>query len=199
MARRTTTEPIKSRADVERLKDFYRITEPNPRNYALIVVGVNSALRISDLLALRWKNVYDFEKGKVREHVDLIEKKTRKKKTLALNDNAKSALEMLYQKSWNPGRNSWVFTGDRTKGRERCRLSRSQAFRIISYAAEQLGLGEHISCHSLRKTFGYHAWKMGVPPVLLMSIYNHSSFEVTKNYLGISQEEKDEVYRSMNL
>lgn len=193
----TTTEPIKNREDVERLKDFYRVTEPNARNYALIVVGVNSALRISDLLALRWKHVYDFDSGGVRKHVELVERKTGKKKTLALNENARSALAALYRESWQTRKNDWVFHGDRRQDRKP--LSRSQAFRIISYAAEQLELGEHISCHSLRKTFGYHAWKMGVSPVLLMSIYNHSSFEVTKCYLGISQEEKDEVYRSINL
>lgn len=192
-----TTEPIKSREDVRRLKDFYRVTEPNPRNYALIAVGVNSALRISDMLALRWKHVYDFEKGEVKDHTELTEKKTGKKKTLALNNNARSALEMLYQKSRQPGKNSWVFQGDDRRGRHP--LSRSQAFRIVTHAADQLSLGDHISCHSLRKTFGYHAWKMGVSPVLLMAIYNHSSYEVTKRYLGIEQDEKDEVYRTINL
>ncbi len=192
-----TTEPIKNREDVERLKDFYRVVEPNPRNYALIVVGVNSALRVSDLLALRWKHVYDFESGAIREHVEVKERKTGKQKMLALNENARDALAMLYRKSNRPGKNGWVFQGDDRWGKRP--LSRSQAFRIVTYAAGRLSLGEHISCHSLRKTFGYHAWKMGVSPILLMAIYNHSSYEVTKRYLGIGQDEKDEVYRTINL
>ena len=73
-------------------------------------------------------------------------------------------------------------------------LSRSQAFRIIKKAANYYGFEQNISCHSLRKTFGYFAWKNGTPPALLMSIYNHSSYEITKRYLGIDQLEKDKVF-----
>ena len=53
--------------------------------------------------------------------------------------------------------------------------------------------------NSLRKTFGYHAWKKGVPPALIMSIYNHSSIEITKRYLSIDQDDKDQVFLKMNL
>ena len=78
-------------------------------------------------------------------------------------------------------------------------LSRSQAYRIVRRAAENTIQEEHISCHSLRKTFGYHAWKQGVPPALLMDIYNHSSYDITKRYLGITQDERDDIFLSVHL
>ena len=59
------------------------------------------------------------------------------------------------------------------------------------------GMPEHISCHSLRKTFGYHAWKQSVPPAMLMDIYNHSSYQITKRYLGIDQDDKDQVFEKI--
>ena len=78
-------------------------------------------------------------------------------------------------------------------------LSRSQAFRIIKTAATESNLPEHISCHSLRKTFGYYAWKCGIAQAVLMNIFNHSSFQVTKRYLGIAQDDKDEVFLCVEL
>lgn len=72
-------------------------------------------------------------------------------------------------------------------------------YRIIRKAAENSGLSGVISPHSLRKTFGYYAWKQGVPPVLLMEIYHHSSFDITKRYLGIEQDDRDEVFRKICL
>ena len=76
-------------------------------------------------------------------------------------------------------------------------ISRIQAFRLIKDAAENIGITQNISCHSLRKTFGYHAWKEGVSPAVIMEIYNHTNFAVTRRYLGVSQDDKDDVYLNM--
>jgi len=46
---------------------------------------------------------------------------------------------------------------------------------------------------------GYHLWKSGVLPVLLMDIFNHSSFDITRRYLGIMQDDRDVVYLSMEM
>lgn len=40
---------------------------------------------------------------------------------------------------------------------------------------------------------------IGASPAVIMSIYNHSSMEITKRYLSIEQDDKDEVYRNMIL
>lgn len=78
-------------------------------------------------------------------------------------------------------------------------INRVQAYRIIKEAAQAAGLDEYVSCHSLRKTFGYFAWKQGVPPAMLMDIYNHSSYKITRRYLCIEQEDKDDVFMNIKL
>lgn len=78
-------------------------------------------------------------------------------------------------------------------------ISRNRAYCILKNAALLLNLGDDFSCHSMRKTFGYQAWKTGVQPALLMSIYNHSSFNITKKYLSIDQDDKDDVYLKVML
>ena len=70
---------------------------------------------------------------------------------------------------------------------------------IIKKAANACNISGVVSCHSLRKTFGYHAWKQGISPVLLMNIYNHSSFVVTQRYLGIEQDDRDNVFKTITI
>ena len=139
-----TTQPIRNNDELTAFRMYYKDIRPNSRNYCLIVMGLNTALRISDLLRLKWDNVYN------------------------------------YTCRYQP-------------------ISRTQAYRIVKTAAGKTVQDEHISCHSLRKTFGYHAWKNGTPPALLMDVYNHSSYEITQHYLGIEQDERDEIYLKLEL
>ena len=78
-------------------------------------------------------------------------------------------------------------------------ISRTQAFRIVKKAAAAAGIDEVIACHSMRKTFGYQACKQGIPPAILMNIYNHSSYQITKRYLDIDQDDRDETFINVTL
>ena len=162
-----TTQPIRNKKTLENFRNYYKKEENKPRNYALIVFGLNSALRISDILKLKWKDV------------------------LALNRATKEALDYYRKTIETIDSEHYIFSSQKVKDEP---ITRSQAFQIIQKAAQKCGMKEPVSCHSLRKTFGYYAWKNGTPPALLMSIYNHSSYEITKRYLGIEQLDKDEVY-----
>lgn len=192
----STTQPIKEVAQIKQLKEYYMVKKPNLRNYAMICLGINSALRISDLLHLKWEQVYDFGLGKYRKHINITEQKTRKKTRIALNESAIEALEMYRNSLSYCEQKDYIFSG---RNGSKYPLSRSQAFRIIKGAGDELHFEEGISCHSLRKTFGYHAWKKGVHPAILTEIYNHSSYQVTRRYLGINQDDKDNIFLQMKL
>lgn len=190
-----TTQPIRKKEDLRKFLNYYQSAHPNLRNYTLIVFGLNTALRISDILNLTWEDVYDFKEKHFHEHLSVTEKKTGKQNTVALNHHLKQTLE-LYKDTRNPAPQNYIFTKTTDYS---VPLSRSQAFRIMKKAAEETLHASHISCHSLRKTFGYHAWKQGVPPALLMDVFNHSSYCVTKKYLGIEQDERDSIFMKIDL
>lgn len=185
------TEPIRDKNELHAMAEYFR-ARGEFRNYALIVLGTHTALRISDLLKLHWSDVYDEEHQKFHAHIMLTEQKTGKQKSIALNDHAIHALRCYLPHSHG----DYIFES-RTGGKP---IDRSQAWRIVHEAATAVGATGHISCHSLRKTWGYHAWQSGkVSPVVIMDIYNHSSYDVTRRYLGVQQDDLDEAYLGLEL
>ncbi len=191
----STTYPIKDRNKLETFRDYYKDKRPIPRNFTLIVMGLNTAFRIGDILRLKWKDVWQAD-GCPCSHIRIEEQKTGKARTVPINNALRQALE-AYRKSLTGTTSlNWLFPSPHSPSQP---LSRHQAYRIVKSAAAACGLPDNISCHSLRKTFGYFAWKNGTPPAMLMDLYNHSSYQITKRYLGIEQEERDQVYLQINL
>ena len=184
-------EPIRDKKQLRHLARYW-FKRSNYRNYTMIVLGVHTALRIGDLLSLSWDDVYDEELGEFRSHITLIERKTGKEKVIALSDQALKALRLYYP--YRKGK--FIFASNRKCEKA---ISRVQAWRIVHTAVKAIGIGGKIACHSLRKTFGYHAWIKGISPVIIMDIYNHSNYEVTRRYLGVSQDDRDKVYLGMDL
>lgn len=192
----STTQPIRDIEKLQNFKDYYQDTKPNIRNYTIIIVGLNTALRISDILNLTYDDIY--QDNKVLEHITVREQKTGKENRILLNKEVRRTLkkyrEILVKTEMYQNGNPYLFPSPRKPDAP---LSRSQAYRMIISAAEAVGIEGNISCHSLRKTFGYHAWKQGSDPVVIMIIFNHSSLSITKRYLCIEQDDKDAVYRSV--
>jgi len=186
-----TAEPIRNKKELRNIANYW-LKRGNLRNYVLIVLGAYTALRISDLLGLRWTDVYDGERCIFRSHITLTERKTGKAKKIALNTQAVKALRLYLPHK----RGVYIFQSNRRTDKAICRV---QAWRIIRAAAEDVGVSMQVGCHGLRKTFGYHAWVGGVNPVIIMDIYNHSSYEITRRYLGVTQDDRDSVYLGAKL
>lgn len=189
------TSPIKDVAQIARIKKYF-LNSGKIRDYTLFVVGINTALRIGDILSLKWGDVYDFRTKNFRSNVLVKEKKTGKSNCVALNKSAVAALSRLFSTEGGMSADIYIFRS--RKGHNRP-ISRNRAYVIFASVSEVLAGIAKFSCHSLRKTFGYHAWRAGTPCVLLMAIYNHSSYNITRHYLGIDQQEKDEVYKKILL
>lgn len=186
------TEPIRDKKQLKKLADYF-LKKGQLRNYTLVLMGTYTVLRISDLLRLKWSDVYDEERRAFRTHITVTEKKTKKKRTIALNPQLLGALKQCYLHR----RGDYIFANNRKEPKA---ISRVQAWRIIHAAVVAIGIAGRIACHSLRKTWGYHAWTSGsVSPVIIMEVYNHSDYKITKRYLGVTQDDLDKAYLGMEL
>ena len=89
-----TYEYNRDRKSLKKFKDYYRTQKPDHRNYALVVLGLNTALRISDILNLTYDMVY--HKGEVRTHIVVKERKTGKSNQIIF------FWIRRYERLWNP-------------------------------------------------------------------------------------------------
>lgn len=189
-------QPIR---DIHKIEAMKKALLENPqyghRNYLLFVLGINSGLRISDLLQLKLKDVMS-NKNAVKKSVILREKKTGKLKKFPINNSSVQAIKQYIKSldSYNPER--YLFKSRKGNNRP---ISRVQAWEILNVAAKKVDITEPIGTHSLRKTFGYHAYQGGVDITLLQKIFNHSAPSITLRYIGITQDDIDNVYISLNL
>ena len=195
-----TTEPIRNKTDMRKLVKYFEETGQT-RNCAMVTLGFATALRITDELSLTWGDVYDFKNDRFRTHFEIRERKTGKPKQVKINQYCKDILKKLLMESNNQkgsiSAEDYIFSNGRIKENH---ISRVQAWRIIKKAVKALAIQGNIACHSLRKTFGYYAWKyLKKSAAVIMEIYNHCSFAVTKRYLGITQDDLDELYDEMVL
>ena len=188
-----TVQPIRDKANIEKMGSLL-MDNGKLKEYALLKVGLNTGLRISDILLLKWEVLADKENKIV---IDLKEKKTGKTKRITINGNAQKALNML--RKANPN-DTYVFQSQSNNSKNKIKpWSRVYAYNFLNDIASKIGITEKIGTHSLRKSFGYHAYKSGKSLQLLQKIFKHSSPAITLEYIGITQDDIDDVYLNINL
>jgi integrase len=186
-----TVEPIRDKNKIKLMKVVLK--NKSIRNYLLFTLGINTGLRISDLLQLKIKNVSN---GKIKDNIYIRERKTSKEKIFGLNKTAKEAIKE-YLNSLDKYELDWYLF--KSKKGVNQPISRIQAYDILNIASVEVGINDKIGTHTLRKTFGYHARMKGVGIEILQKIFNHSAPGVTMRYIGISQDEIEDVYLDLNL
>ncbi|TKH22847.1 site-specific integrase [Bacillus wiedmannii] len=170
-------QPIRDPEQIQQIKEYLK--EKNARNYILFVMGINTGLRISDILKLKVGDVQG-------SHISMREMKTGKQKRIQIT----AALKREFR--WfNENRENDEYLLKSRQGKNRP-IGRSMAYKILSGAAAEFGLDE-IGTHTLRKTYGYHMYMQTKNIALLMEIFNHSSEKVTLRYIGVNQDAMDKA------
>ena len=191
-------EPIRDRKKIAQIKNLLR-GQKRFRDLLLFVVGINSALRISDLLQLRTGHFFD-DQGRIKRRFWIKEQKRGKRQEVVINESIRITLEEYLAAyplvSKNP--ENCIFFSSKCEDYSHP-IKRGQAWKLITSICQDVGLSGEFGTHSLRKTWGYHARLSGVDLALIMHKLNHESIAYTRRYLGITDDELQAVVERLNL
>jgi len=169
----TRVQPIRDKELLQDIKQYYK--EINERNYIMLLIGIHTGLRISDILTLRVRDVQGW-------NIILREKKTKKYKEVKMPSELKKAIRKYVEEKPKD-----EFLIKSRKGINQP-ITRKRAYEILREAAEYFEL-ERIGTHTLRKTYGYHHYKKFKDIATLQKALNHSDPKDTLIYIGIVQDE----------
>lgn len=208
LAAEHAAEPIKSMDDIIRISQ-YLINNKRYRDNMLFIVGINFGLRVSDLRTLRFSQLIN-DNCTFRDRFSILEKKTRntrkhkRNRYITINTAVVEAVTLYLEHTPDVRLNDYMFRSQSHNGSNKNNpISKQAVDLMLKGIAKDLGLGNRMATHSLRKTFAYHQMVMsGNDPrklLLLQKIFGHSSAAQTLDYIGITSEEIDEAYRNLNL
>jgi len=181
--------------EVEAVKstgDILYIGKTFQKHYSLKVfciweLGLNLALRISDLLDIKYTDIKD-------GYVSIIESKTNKEAKIHLNTKAIDIIQTL--KEANPN-DVYLFQATGNRVSEIKPLSRQYVTKAFKEVADIVGI--HIGTHSMRKTRGYHLFKKTNNITSVMKMLRHSNQGITLRYIGITQDDIDKDFAELVL
>jgi integrase len=180
-----TVEPIRDYELIEAILDYLK--KWDERNYIMFCIGIYAPMRISDILRLKVVDVRN------KTYISKREKKTGKEQMIPINPILKKILDdYIYELSDHdylvPSRqcNRNGYYGP---------ISRQQAYNVMTKIAKEFNL-EKIGCHTLRKTFGFHYYQQTKDIGILQDIFKHSDVSITKRYIGLTQEMKNDAIKN---
>lgn len=190
-------QPIR---DLETLQRCFEIAREHDRNRKtgevswelILLIGLNTSLRVSDFRRFKVSDL----RGK--DYAQMQAKKTGKEARILINPQARREINRLLA-----GRkpDEYIFQSrqkDSITHKARP-ITRQRCYQIMNTIAKEAGIEERIGCHTLRKTFGYHYYKLTGDVVSLQRILGHSFQRETLVYIGVVQENIDESLMKMNM
>ena len=171
-------QPLRTQQEINDFLFCLRRNKNAERDVFLFLIGINSGLRMSDIVKLKKKDVISSKNPRI------VEQKTGKTRILYLS----SLQELIqdYTKDLKP--EDYLFPS--TKGGH---LEVNTVYQMFQKVAALLDRDD-IGTHTLRKTFGYHYYKKTKDVATLMEIFGHSSEKITKRYIGINEDEISETF-----
>jgi integrase/recombinase XerD len=159
--------------------------EPNRRNRGILQLLYAAGLRVSELCALKWKNLS--ARGDSGQ-VTVLGKGSKTRSVLL----PKSIWDDLMQLQGNAADNDPVFCSRKGKGKGH--LDRKTINKIIGTAAKRAGLSQKVSPHWLRHAHATHALERGANIGLVQSTLGHANVSTTSRYLHARPNDSSSMY-----
>lgn len=165
-----TSLPIKDMAKVD---DLFNALGSRRQGYLYTLYfefALSTALRVSDILALKKRNIKD---GIVKVQT----KKTKLYREIALNNHCRQRIEDYLE---NKHEDDLIFP-----------FKRQWVHKLLKWAADYVGLDStYVSCHTTRKTAAWRFYVRSDHDIMkTMYFLGHRSPKETRIYLGINDEE----------
>lgn len=173
-------QPIRGKKQIKDIANYLK--GKNEKYYIMFLIGVQSGLRVSNVLKLTVRDIDSMSSRKIRE------KKTSKTRFLYLNGRTEREIQK-YIRNENMEESDFLIYSRKHDQYGNCKpITRTQANRVLREAGEVFHI-ENLGTHTMRKTFGYHYYKKTHDVASLMRIFNHTSQRLTLRYIGIEEEE----------
>lgn len=152
-----------------------------------------TACRVSDVLKLRWNDILN------KSAIVVTEQKTGKTRRIPFNPSVQQKFKELYELLDRPDKKDYVFV---SRGERDTHFTCQYVNRMLKQFKKDYKLSvNHFSTHTFRKTFGRYVYDThdhsAESLILLNKIFKHHSIEITKTYIGITQEEISSIYESI--
>jgi integrase len=173
-------DPFTNKKDIRNIK---KLLQNNPRDLLLFVIGVNSGLRVQDILSLR---VGDLAGRKVGDRIGVREKKTSKENVFVVNKEILDTFKK-YMATLEPEEEHFLI---KSRKGFNYPLTTYRVTCLVKEWAAALNIRGNFGAHSLRKTFCYvQRVYYGTSWEVLSKRLNHSSPSITRRYIGVKEEE----------
>ena len=180
-------DPIRDMRHIQAIKR-HLIDTNNMRDHCLFVMGLNTAWRANELLALKVKDVDSLGEGDILERK---QSKTGKYRKTPLNRAVIRAIE-FWLVIYNPASRDLPLFPSRQRGSA---ITVPTFSGMVKQWCRTVGAHGNFGAHSLRKSFGYHQRvTFETPTLILVEAFGHRSERQTLDYLGIQEAEIEALY-----
>lgn len=194
MGRMNQVEAVKTKE--QRIQVEAQLLEAGQVYHDIWKLGVNTALRISDLLQLTMADMSTLDNQ--APSLELVEIKTGKRRKIVLNT---PALSIIHRRLADHPKHKYLFQSEAVNiSRKKIQpINRRSVGRVFEKVGQQIAPKLSLGTHSMRKTRGYAMFDAGRSIESIAKVLNHSSPAVTMRYIGIEQRDIDQSYVEFEL